>query len=275
MVLPVLGFPWLFWPTLWPRLLRRPGLVEPARRLLTAWLLPTFVVFCLISAKQVYYLVPLMPAAALALARDLDGGAGVNPQARVPWTLLPFALALAATGAIVLLLSYGVSFGYAFNHWVGELSHANPALGAALIVLALTLVLPARERGLALAPRLATITLLATVAGHALFTASLWHYFDLEPVARIIAAGQRAGHQVATSYKYEGEYHFFGRLTEPLLELNDRDLPAWAAAHPDGVLVTRPSGHAPRIEAKPMFEAEFRERRVQIWRAADWLAAEQ
>ncbi len=64
-------------------------------------------------------------------------------------------------------------------------------------------------------------------------------------------------------------------MTAPLVDLADPDVATWAAAHPDGVLVTRPSRHDPRRDAKPLFEAEFRERKVQIWQARDWLAVEQ
>ena len=73
---------------------------------------------------------------------------------------------------------------------------------------------------------------------------------------------------------YEGEYQFVGRLTEPLTVLPDPEVERWAAAHPDGVLVTRPSAHEHGPAARPLFEAEFRERRLQVWRARDWLGPE-
>ncbi|MCX8087350.1 MAG: glycosyltransferase family 39 protein [Rhodocyclaceae bacterium] len=69
-LLPLLFFPWLFWPRLWRALaaLRR----APRERglvFLAVWLAPTFLALCLISGKQVHYLVPLFPPFALAAAR--------------------------------------------------------------------------------------------------------------------------------------------------------------------------------------------------------------
>ena len=104
-------------------------------------------------------------------------------------------------------------------------------------------------------------------------TQTLWRYFDVEPVARVVADAQEHGHPVATSYRYQGEYQFLGRLRQPLVELEDPEVAPWAAAHPDGVLITRPRGRETGPSARPLFEAEFRERRLQVWRAQDWLAA--
>jgi 4-amino-4-deoxy-L-arabinose transferase-like glycosyltransferase len=67
-LLPLLLFPWLFWPRFWRDLkgLRQP---DSGLKLCAVWLLPTFVFFSLISGKQVHYLVPLFPAFAMMTAR--------------------------------------------------------------------------------------------------------------------------------------------------------------------------------------------------------------
>jgi len=274
--LPVLWFPWLLWWPMWQRFPWRPMLGATGDRLLAAWIWPTFAAFCLISAKQAYYLVPLYPALAIGMARLFDGDRdnGRRDRERSPRLLWPFALGWIAAGVAWLAVPSLVAAGRIGNRWLAEAGQASPVYPLAWIALGLLLFRPTRNAGPRLIPRLATTTLLALALGHAAFTDTLWRYFDLKPVAEVIARAQRDGQPVATSYTYEGEYQFLGRLTEPLVELADPDVAAWAAAHPDGLLVTRPGRHVPRPDAHPRFETEFRQRRIQIWRAGDWLAVE-
>ncbi|GAB4040249.1 MAG: hypothetical protein Fur0014_10600 [Rubrivivax sp.] len=73
--LPLLAFPWAVWPPVWRglRALAAPGAArsEPGLRFVFAWALPVFLALCAISGKQVHYLLPLFPAAALLGARAL------------------------------------------------------------------------------------------------------------------------------------------------------------------------------------------------------------
>jgi hypothetical protein len=39
--------------------------------------------------------------------------------------------------------------------------------------------------------------------------------------------------------KYHGEFGFYGRLTQPVLQLESREGLTWAGLHPDDYLVTR------------------------------------
>ncbi|WP_084055347.1 ArnT family glycosyltransferase [Carnimonas nigrificans] len=55
--LPIFAAPWVLWAEQWVRLNR-----SSCKSLLFWWLLPPFLVFSLISGKQVHYMMPLMPA---------------------------------------------------------------------------------------------------------------------------------------------------------------------------------------------------------------------
>ncbi|MGB5540195.1 MAG: hypothetical protein WBO37_08925, partial [Gammaproteobacteria bacterium] len=61
--------------------------------------------------------------------------------------------------------------------------------------------------------------------------------YDLRQASGVIAAAQAAGQPVATLERYHGQFGFYGRLTEPLLELAPEQARDWARQHPDGLLV--------------------------------------
>jgi len=90
---PALLLPWAAWPAAWRAMRDALRLDDRGVRFLAAWALPVFVGFSLVSGKQVHYLLPLLPAAALALARALDGRPAAN---FVPRATLALAVVLAA-----------------------------------------------------------------------------------------------------------------------------------------------------------------------------------
>ncbi len=90
---PVLLLPWAAWPAAWRAARAALRLDDRGVRFLAAWAVPVLVGFSLVSGKQVIYLLPLLPAVTLALARALDG----RPAARlVPRATLAFAVLLTA-----------------------------------------------------------------------------------------------------------------------------------------------------------------------------------
>ncbi len=245
-LLPALLFPWSLWPPLWRAAARwRVLRADRGARLLVAWLVPAFVAFSLIGGKQVHYLVPLLPAAALLAARLLTAGA---PAVGTRADLGP-ALSLIATVAVGLMLAPLVHprF-YAWdNH---ELSLATwaaaiPWWAGPLLAAPLVLAWSARPgtpahsaRALALACGAAVLALSAIAAPMASDA------FDLRPLARDIACWQQQG-PVARLTPYYGEYQFLGRLREAVVRLGADDIAGWVRAHPDGRLILGFGAHRP------------------------------
>ena len=91
--LPALLLPWAAWPAAWRAGRDALRLDDRGLRFTVAWAIPALVGFSLVSGKQVHYILPLLPAAALALARALDGRPGMKV---VPRVTLAFALVLSA-----------------------------------------------------------------------------------------------------------------------------------------------------------------------------------
>ncbi len=95
-LVPMLALPWSLWPRLWRALgaLKREA-ADPGVRFTIAYLAPVFLLFSLVSGKQIHYLVPLIPVTALLAARALDG---YGPEG----SAIRRCLALAAGSALVV-----------------------------------------------------------------------------------------------------------------------------------------------------------------------------
>ena len=91
--------------------------------------------------------------------------------------------------------------------------------------------------------------------------------YDLTPIAREIQAYQAAGTPVANFSKYHGQYHYLGRLRDPVTvigQLND-DEERFLAAHPNGVVVAY--HRVLPTQAKPLSTHTYRRMIVAFWPA--------
>lgn len=273
-VLPILLFPWIAWPAAW-RALRAPApRGEPGLRLLALWLLGSLGAFSLVSGKQAYYLLPQIAGFALWLAAVVDRRAQSGDHRH--GTAWP-ALALLAIGLLVALLPIMVAHGLVRGAFATEFAGGGWAFGAGVCALALLLLFFRGRDAAAAPPRIATASLLAVALLHGQFTATAWHRYDLQPVADVLAAHAARGGTVANRGRYEGQFNFLARLTEPVVELDYDTGPPWAQANPDALLVDYVDTDALRPPMpgtpQPLWSGPFRSDTVQVWRAGDWLAA--
>lgn len=233
-VLPLLLFPWSFWPTLWrdvksalPQGLKQRG----GWRLMLAASLPALAVFCLISGKQPHYLLPLIPPLTLLAAVSLS--ARSKEQTGADLALIPAVLtaAIAAVGAYLPRLPFGNDLDVAA--WA-------PGWGIAAAVLILPLGLSGARRGVV--KRLALIVPLLVVSAETAFFNANAQAYDTAEAAKRVSELRQAGHPVAYAGTYNGELNFPGRLTRPLpvIDNDKKALRNWAVHHPDGYLIEAP-----------------------------------
>jgi 4-amino-4-deoxy-L-arabinose transferase-like glycosyltransferase len=248
-----LAAPW--WTSAWwwrqlPQLWRL-----PAARMPWIWILGVVVAFSLISGKQAYYLLPEIAGFALLLGMAADARPRLGIAAAA-WLLAIGVLALAAP----LLAARHADAGYP-----PQLATWLQAGGAVLVLVGLALLrwrsLPAQAGGI----------LLGVAVLHAACTPLLREQFDVRPMASALADAQRAGTPVAYTGTYHLQFHFAGRLRQPIAELDRSNAREWARAHPSGLIVA----YTPDPwtgNPGPVIQARARSRWEQAWRAADWLA---
>ena len=271
-ILWVLIFPFSLWPVMWLALakLRRP--FDPGVRFLISWLTPVLLAFSLISGKQAYYLLPEFAGFALLLAAAMARLEETHPSHAQnrwlgPW---PVALLYGVIGMSLLMLPWMLGE----NESVLARGQAWTALlpfhfAFALVYLMLGGWLLMGERRISTT---AATALLGVATASAMFTIVFWPAFDLQPAANLLARAQSQGRPVANLENYDGQFHFLGRLTVPIIPLaGPREGRDWAAAHPSGMLVTYTSHPASGDRQCAVYVHAFRGVWISIWSSPAFL----
>lgn len=242
-LLPALLFPWFLWPESWRavRALRRAPR-DAAVRFCVVWAGSGLLAFSLVSGKQLHYLLPLMPAVALLLARGL-GQRDVAPLGR-PW-LVAIVIALLGTGVIVAgtttMADTALWWPHGTIHWWWALLPLSAAV---------TLVVWHRGRVTRNASVHAlTISTAVLLVGLQLAAARAGTVpYDTSAMAAQVRHSMRIGHPIAMLGSYNGEYHFSGRLQAAHIDvIAVGEAPAWLRAHPNGLLLRYDRGRRPLV----------------------------
>lgn len=224
-MLPLILAPWTLWPSLY-RSLRAASWSEPGTRFALVMGLVPLLGFSLISGKQSQYLLPEFAAFALLAARALvqlpeRAGRRALIVPAIGFAVLGIAMlaashrlaVLAPDTDAVLLARIAGAVALAVGLWLGWRAPSGVADQARRLALAMVVVVAATQ----------------IAAGEALRPG-----YDLRPVAQRLKALQDQGLPVANQGKYHGQFHFAGRLREPLDVVDEDHLEEWLASHPGG-----------------------------------------
>ncbi|MGD0960779.1 MAG: glycosyltransferase family 39 protein [Methylomonas sp.] len=227
--LPLVLFPWFFWPRFWQSLRRTKWMADDGLRFCGVWLFSGLLFFSLIPSKQIHYLIPILPAFALIIARIMQN----VPQTHAGKMelLLPAAFALA--GLLLMLLPE--TPGLDSFKWAQSVKYGwgLSVLGVAAILAIITLL----KRQLSVSI-ISTALILTVFAGFIFFFRYTGLAYDLRPAAQQLKALNEQGAPCAFVGNYQGQLHFLGRLTQPLPILTDDQAPLWAEQHSDGYLLS-------------------------------------
>lgn len=206
--------------------------------------------FSLISGKQIHYLLPALPAAALALA--------AAPAPRRGWGAVVACLVVVLP---VLVFAALLSTGQARLDGVEVLTLGLPTLilaGALGLAGVAAIVLASRRAPVLGWALVAPVALLVT---HVALRPALMEHFDTARFAQELARAPDAGIAI-DAYPYQGEFGFTARLTAPVAMPGEEALDAWIAAHPQGLVIsTRALPLGP-----PVGEAWLAGKRLRLFR---------
>jgi hypothetical protein len=245
-------------------LLRQP--LEPGLHFLLCWLLPTFLVFSLISGKQAYYPLPefgggvMLIAATVAILRERRPQLAANPWLGT-WLLGLGGLFFAA---FLFALPTLVAGNRLHGEWFDGPAAYSRSFGVAFLLLGALLLV----RGRGEMRRLAVAGLLATLALNTLFTLAVWPKYDLAPSSQLLGAADAAQHPIGYAGNYDGQFHFAGRLRHPITELfGQQAVEDFARAHPDALIVDHPEKIDARALRYALLVQPFRSSWMVIWSA--------
>ena len=224
--LPVLFAPWTLLPWAWSAMRRYRISNDMGVRLCLGWLFAGLLVMSLVSGKQVKYLLPLLPAVALILAR-VWGSMDDRPVRQRPWLLSGVLLVTGGALAVVPRVLDSAT-------WLPDIS---PLWGLLLMATAVMLLLLPALRPAQYPLRLALLSVWVVLLIHLGIYRTAAPAYDVQAVSELIAGAQANGHEVAIATRYHGQFGFAGRLSRPLLQLDAESLQGWAARHPHGYLV--------------------------------------
>jgi 4-amino-4-deoxy-L-arabinose transferase-like glycosyltransferase len=274
MVLPAMVLPWTLSVRAPWRAWRESFHISKSVRFAVAWAVPAFAAFCLVSGKQPHYLLPLLPALALYLAKVL-GHDGARVRGRL------FGMVLVAAGVFVAALPYLAAHAQEIDvlarllaegrltaQFLHVLSGVWPVWGAVgAVVGLLVLFVPGAHASLR---ALALSSVAAAAIGLLVLAQGVGPYVDVGAAAARIKQDHDAGRAVAHLAWHHGLYEFAGRMTRPLQKVDFGELHAWCAEHPDGEILSFDSKYP--ITARPELELPYRFGFIRFWRASDVLA---
>jgi 4-amino-4-deoxy-L-arabinose transferase-like glycosyltransferase len=259
MLLPVMLLPWgiLFWEKAWRGRIWR----DAGERFCVLWFGVTLLAFSLISGKQVHYLIPVMPAVALWLARRFNE----RPVRRI--TLIVLGSGSLLIGIALLLAPEWCQLSGSY-----PACEETPRLGGLLpLMLGLVLLVRsdaserARLRLIGAFPVVLALGVLINFTG-------LSQRQDVRPIAREVRKLQDQGITVANVGKYHNQYQFAGRLETPLEVIPGGDmLRRWAPEHPEAYLIIYQDRDERTLTDSARDVFPYRGKRALIVSARDWL----
>jgi len=259
-LLPLVFFPWLLWPTAWQALASL-SRQDRGVKLIVAWLVPSFMLLSLNSHKQPQDLLPLLPAFSLLLARGL-----LSLPLRPERALLPTLGLLIWAG----ILS-SVPMVAAWHGGSDGLTHVHPAWGLVIALLAVGIACT-RSTWSQRVLLLSSTTLVLVIVIHLSVLRSLTPAYDVQPASHYLAELQQQSRPIAHLSRYNGQFHFTGRLTADLTEVYSlTELRAWSRQHPEGwVVAYYYDWPLPVPETAPL-QQPYRSGGLALWRAAQLL----
>lgn len=275
--LPFLLLPWFAWPRLWRAVgFRkswrahtglRSAINDGGIRFLGLWFAITFIVFSLISGKQLHYLLPEFPALALFAAYLLTANQQNDEQPK-RGHMVP-VLIMAGIGALLILAWVALpkieTIVPRMPSWAYEVT---PVWMVPVFLLGMGLAMVRLNNLMSEVRTIAMAAVTLIVLTHMTAAPALRHAYDLELPAKLVFDWQKQGKDVAWVGKYNGEFHFLGKLERPLITFDAlSDAIGWAKTNQDAIVID--VVRIDEIAADPIAFFPYRGKYLVAWNSRD------
>lgn len=261
-LLPLILFPWSLWTELWKGVKKLKP--DTGVRFCLSWHGSVLIILSLISGKQIYYLLPVFPSFAMLMAKSVGVLQGpISRKSYVPIAFIYFIL-----GAVVFSLPL------ILPHFPVLTPFQNlPVLWGLFPVCLGAFMLIRQPGGIASASTGLGVSVVALIFFvHAGIFHQLAPAYTVKTLGSRIGVLQRAGKKVAHISDYDDQYHFAGRLTQPLTIIhNYRQLKKWANLYPDGYVIIyyKTDTDIPKKGAE--YTQLYRGKKVALWKVEKFI----
>ena len=88
--------------------------------------------------------------------------------------------------------------------------------------------------------------------------------YDLRKISIYLSTVQRQGYIVANYGKYHGQFHFLGKLEQPIIETGDGDIKEWLFQNPLAKIISV-QNQIRTQSPKPDFMQKYRGKYILVW----------
>ena len=252
-ILPGLLFPWVLVKPVWHgfSLIKS----DDGYRFLILWIVSTLTIFSLISCKQVHYLIPALPAVSLLIAKNLATYDKNTP--RYDKAHYPVAIFYILVGISILLAM-------PFIEVEGILEFILlPAVVAIFVGSIILFMKPQSANKLITIIALSSVVILITVEFAGSY--NFFNRYDIRNIAHILREKQGEGYTIIHNKKYHGQYQFIGRLTQPLVVLNNKkSIAEYVKIHKKSLLVTYEKPKNAIAKSMVLYQQQYRGKKVVL-----------
>lgn len=223
--LPLCVMPWLLFGSVWRGV--RITKIDSPLKFLICWAGGSLLSLSLVSGKQVYYLLPVMPAFALIFARLATSENGSVAKRNLSLVIL----GTIGMGALPLIANHIPPLSETGLRDLVADWYAIPlmACGAALIPCAF-------QRIESAVSAVGTAGILFFVIVIVSVKSTMWKGFDLRPLAQTVAS-HKGG--VAWYGRYHGQLNYLGRIRYVEETSDPQELSIWLTDHRNGMVIMR------------------------------------
>ena len=261
-MLPVMLFPWLFALPVWRALAKSfIAINEQGVRFCLAWFIPVFVAFSFISGKQPHYLLPIIPAFALLVARGWD------EITLMTWLdkVLPMFFGV-AMGFLLLALPI-----YNQHHYLAPWVANVPIWAGAIQVLgSVMLMISIDNQKKRYFQHLSLLGLLTISMLYIGVIRSAGAAYDMTNISHYLKGLQDKNIPLSNIGKYHGQFNFVGRMLSSPQELNEAELEGWFAQHPNGRVVMYFDKTHPLGDLVPEYQQPYRALIAGVLSQSQW-----
>ena len=260
-IAPFILFPLLFIPVFWRTFIQGPAKsLDEGFKFALAWFLPVFVIFSLISGKQIQYLLPIYPALSFLIASRYDNVKKITSYDNLAITLI---LMVSGGALYFLITSHPVSTEVPWVKFLPiQISFIPIFIG--LILLAWLV----KDKFLFLWKLVITnivviFMILVGVIGNA------GNAYDLRAISHELKDLETQEISLAYLGKYAGQFDFSGKLTKPVQSLNNDELFNWANSNPKGAVLVIFGDKLGFEEMKVLYNTFYRGGYIAILSSSD------